>query len=424
MSSTPQPPDLNGKSLGRYKDLGRGPVTSYYRRVVASAGPPPDAGTLRRLEAFNKSVRNWIRWASHVIRYMLSRRHPFQKYPPGGGIYRADEKLCLSIAGDWGTGTDEALEVTNRMAAHKPDYTIHLGDVYYVGDLPELNVHCLGVSTQKHKGVKWQPGTRGSFALCGNHEMYACGDAYYRNFLPTLGPDGRGQGASYFCLRNDRWRIIGLDTGYNSLGILGIFSRFGEIKSFKAFRKMSQFKPSCELPLQIMHWLTRDVMLPNPDGTQPATILLSHHQYYSGFDDWYTKPAQQLKRYFNHQPVLWFWGHEHRFAVYDKFKVARGIEAYGRCVGHGGMPVDRGSPDILDCRCLFYDNRPYRNGEEIDVGYNGFVDLCFDGPKLLVNYYDLKDTLLLTEQWFSDAQGNLSGPIFSNIYPGLTSALG
>jgi hypothetical protein len=30
-----------------------------------------------------------------------------------------------------------------------------------------------------------------------------------------------------------------------------------------------------------------------------------------------------------------------------------GIEAYGRCVGHGGMPVDRGrAPDIKDCRCL------------------------------------------------------------------------
>jgi|HubBroStandDraft_6_1064221.scaffolds.fasta_scaffold375984_1 hypothetical protein len=33
-----------------------------------------------------------------------------------------------------------------------------------------------------------------------------------------------------------------------------------------------------------------------------------------------------------------------------------------------------------------------------------------------VNYYDLTDTLLLTEEWTTDAQGTLSGPRFSNIY--------
>jgi hypothetical protein len=61
-------PNQDAKDLGKYKDLGRGPVTSYYRRVVARMRLPDDAGTLRRLIAFTSSVKNWWKWASHVMR--------------------------------------------------------------------------------------------------------------------------------------------------------------------------------------------------------------------------------------------------------------------------------------------------------------------------------------------------------------------
>jgi hypothetical protein len=80
------------------------------------------------------------------------------------------------------------------------------------------------------------------------------------------------------------------------------------------------------------------------------------------------------------------------------------------------MPVDRGiAPDIKDCNCVLYDDRKYKSAEDIDVGYNGFVPLDFNGPNLEVNYYDLYDTLLLTETWSADEKGNLSGPKFSNV---------
>jgi len=281
-------------------------------------------------------------------------------------------------------------------------------------------VNCLGTSTVKHTGVKWQSGTLGSFALNGNHEMYACGDAYFRSFLPTLGPNGTGQEASFFCLRNKHWRIVGLDTGYNSTGPLSILSFLSHIKSVTWFRKTKWFKPTCELRPEIMEWL-KEVMQPNGDGDEPATILLSHHQYYSGFDDWFPILGQQLRPLIKDKPVLWFWGHEHRFAIYGKFKVGDGIEAYGRCVGHGGMPVERGhAPDIKECPCLFYDDRAYENDEDIDVGYNGFVNLQFNGPNLLVKYFDLYNKDLLHEEWTTDDHGVLSGPRFSDICPQLT----
>jgi hypothetical protein len=171
--------NYGAKDLGNYQDLGRGPFTSFFRHLAGAVGYAPDAGTLARLAAFTSRPANWAAWAGHVMRYIGNSRHEFQTYKQGSGIYELEEQAKLSIAGDWGTGTDEAQHVISKMVAHNPDYTIHLGDVYYVGDRPELEQNCLGQSTPKNTGVKWQSGARGSFALNGNHEMYACGTAYF-----------------------------------------------------------------------------------------------------------------------------------------------------------------------------------------------------------------------------------------------------
>jgi hypothetical protein len=76
------------------------------------------------------------------------------------------------------------------------------------------------------------------------------------------------------------------------------------------------------------------------------------------------------------------------------------------------MPVGRGAfPDIKDCRWLAWDNRPYPNDEGIDVGYNGYVNLSFNGPALHIAYYDLHQTRLMTEDWHVDLEsGALKGP--------------
>jgi hypothetical protein len=119
-----------------------------------------------------------------------------------------------------------------------------------------------------------------------------------------------------------------------------------------------------------------------------------------------------------HRPVLWFWGHEHKFTVYDKFSVNQGVEAHGRCIGHGGMPVERGhAPDIHDCRWLAYDNRRYPSDEKnINVGFNGFANFSFNGPALHVAYYDLNQSLLFTEDWHVDIDtGALEGPRLKKI---------
>jgi len=368
-------------------------------------------------------MSNWGKWAGHVLRYITSPKHEFLTYKTDSGIYPLEDKVLLAVAGDWGTGTDEAQHVTTEMKNVHPDYTLHLGDVYYVGDELELQENCLGGNG---KGVKWEPGTKGSFALNGNHEMYACGDAYFNNFLPKLGPydpagNPQGQKASFFALENRHWKIIALDTGYNSTGIRTALSFLSRIKRIQWLRKTSWFKPSCKLRPEQMEWLRKILpsgkQQPESEAIVPALILLSHHEYFSSFDDWYPIPGQQLSEVISpNRPVLWFWGHEHRFALYDCFGIADGIRAHGRCVGHGGMPVDRSAvPDITDCNCVLYDDRRYPTDEDIDVGYNGFITLNFDGPQLEVTYYDLFKTPLVKEYWTSDGTGQLQGPIFHDV---------
>lgn len=222
------------------------------------------------------------------------------------------------------------------------------------------------------------------------NEMYALGGrAYFERMLPMLGPiaEGRseGQKASFFCLENEFWRIIGLDTGYNSIGL--------PILEYV-------FKPDCRLRPEVLAWIG-DVV--KPDNDERGVILLSHNQYFSQFDDWYPKPATQLAKFIS-RPVLWFWGHEHRLAIYEEFGIPGGLRAFGRCAGHGGMPVDLpgkqpGKQLHPECRLEFIDTRLYDNDEHLVVGVNGFVQITLRGTRLDADYVDFYGRAIFKEAW-------------------------
>ncbi|MGH7584071.1 MAG: hypothetical protein ACREL5_12675, partial [Gemmatimonadales bacterium] len=58
-----------------------------------------------------------------------------------------------------------------------PDHTIHLGDIYYAGDAESVESEFPGRASRPDlRAIPWPPGSRGSFALNGNHEMYAKGE--------------------------------------------------------------------------------------------------------------------------------------------------------------------------------------------------------------------------------------------------------
>ena len=405
--NAPLEESLPRKDLQDLRNLSRAPVLSYLQKQAQPLAPRDKIEKLAparypTLAAF--SPAGLWKWISEYLSHRIGPRHRFQDYTTSGsdqGIYRMQgdaEVIRIALAGDWGTGTDEAARVAATIKAFKPHYAIHLGDVYYVGDDAEVDENFLGKKNplNDYEPCRWPDGLQGSFALNGNHEMFARGNGYFERMLPALGPIANGaasgQKASFFCLENDFWRIIALDTGYNSIG-LPLLEYI--------------FQPDCALPPELMHWL-ETVVQPQPDDPR-GIVLLSHHQYYSQSDQWYPKPATQLARFFAH-PVLWFWGHEHRMAIYNEYGVENGIRAFGRCIGHGGMPVELPSedpPPHPECVVEFADPRKYKDDEDLTIGYNGFAQLLLQGNRMRIQYVDLHGEVVFSEEW-SVAKGILT----------------
>lgn len=369
-----------------------------------------------KLQAF--LPQNLFPWLFSYLKYAFTPRHPFPDYTTYtiNGVYQlaptpGTAAIKIAIAGDWATGTLESQTIAGLMSSTNADLTIHLGDVYYVGDAPEVAENCFGECTNNYAGVKWPHGTQGSFALNGNHEMYANGGPYFTTFLSSLGMPSAtpGQLASFFCLETDDWRIIAIDTGYNSVGI-PVLSLIPGINSIPAIGG------DCHLQKSLLDWLRNTVQ---PKARRKGTLILSHHQYYTAFTDHaYTKPAKQLTEFFDDQEVVWIWGHEHRLGIYDKFHTDGGITAYGRCLGNGGMPVDLGTPDPKKAPLLLYDrdrSHPLENG--VQVGQNGHLNLTMNGPVLTFDYRDIDNTQLLVESFTTDGSGRLSRSVLSD--PGI-----
>jgi hypothetical protein len=387
----------NRKDLRDLRHLPRSPLLSYLQKQSQPRAPRPDAAALAPdkrplLAAFDP--RQLWKWITEYFGHRIGPRHPFLSYTksdPDQGVYKLegdDDEIRIALAGDWATGTDEADRIAQLITAFDPHYSIHLGDVYYVGDDDEVDESFLGIKNPENEFApcRWPTGSRGTFALNGNHEMYALGRAYFDRILPTLGlnKDGMplGQKASFFCLENEHWRIIALDTGYNSVG-LPILEYI--------------FQPDCALRPEQIEWL-RTVM---PSKNDPrGIVVLSHHQYFSQYDSSYPKPARQLAEFVS-GPVLWFWGHEHRLAIYNQFGVDDGVRAYGRCIGHGGMPVELPPSDQDNCQGIveFIDKREFPNDENLTIGFNGFAQLSLRGNRMTVRYVDVGGMVIYSEVW-------------------------
>jgi len=353
----------------------------------------------------------WL-WLSHYSKSVIHGKFkPFPLYPAGhAGVYplhAADggSVIKIAMAGDWGTGTVEAETVAESMSRENPDYTIHLGDIYYVGGPPEIRENCLGEDANGYTGVRWPHGRHGSFAINGNHEMYCGGGAYFNVFLPTLGikTPRHQQLTSYFCLETPYWRILGIDTGYNSVG-LPILGALPWINTF------SFVGANCRLEDGLIAWL-RELKL--QQNIKP-TLVLSHHQYYSAFNEqFYTLPAKQLAEFFPNQEIVWMWGHEHRMAIYDKFSLGAGggLRAYGRCLGHGGMPIEVSTARNFDASkapITFYDASTHQLSDGTPVGRNGFVVMTLDGYTMEFDYRDLNNQPMFVERFVGKPDGAIA----------------
>ena len=296
----------------------------------------------------------------------LGPRHALPAYETGGadrGIHRlgsADAETRVAIAGDWASGTDQ------------PHFTIHLGDIYYVGDEHEVRSGMLGERGSGYEPTAWPRGSVGTFALNGNHEMYARGRAYFDVLLPALGMrGGPAQRTSFFCLENAHWRVLALDTAYHSIG----WPLLEELP-------FAPFAARNTLGATQLRWLAQ-VVRPGADRRGRGLSRI----------------ARQVRERIG-RPVLWFFGHEHRLAIYERVTGGAGLAIHGRNVGHGGMPVERESaPAPAEPALLFADRRRYPNDEGLELGYNGYAELAFRGGALAIGYRDLDGTTVYQERW-------------------------
>lgn len=369
-----------------------------------------DASIYPHLESdfSNTDIDSLEQWVINYMNNFLGSKHEFMTYEDdvGSGVYNlADgshytknevekgvnkkatvvtsdsETIKIAIASDWGSGTWESAAVASLIADYDADYTIHMGDVYYEAMEEELNINLFGEApNDRQVGVKWPVGKRGSFHINGNHEMLSLGNGYFDHLLPNM-----NQKASFMSLENEYWRILGLDTGYNS---------YNAFKRINAIDELSETDaPQHEA---VIKWLNETIKLGDMcNEDKRGIVLMSHHQPFSDFikDDGYVGTPMQLAEFLPKDcTVIWLSGHEHEFSLYDKVEKFGDVEMslYHRLIGNGGFPQPPQTPS-KHTALKAWDNRVYKSFElngnrQESYVYNGYMTMSLTGPKMDIEY--------------------------------------
>lgn len=280
---------------------------------------------------FSTCDPHWIEAITEYVEYFgldgKKREIPYVRYQQMDDFVIEQLPLNARIAliGDWGTGTEDAIDLLEQVAKHNPDVLIHMGDIYYAGTPDECQKYFLDIVNQVFDRTA---GRVPAYTLCGNHDVYSGGVGYY-GILAKLNPTppfakGWAQQASYFALRSPHWQLLAMDTGLH------------DQDPFHVVDSVTYLDPQEEA------WHVDKISGFSEGGGR--TILLSHHQLFSAFssigkgaiNEKLQESWQKLKAAAGASGIAaWFWGHEHNLCVYEPFA---GLEK-GRCIGHGAIPA-------------------------------------------------------------------------------------
>lgn len=320
----------------------------------------------RLLDQFSITDPGWVSsLVAQGIR-LLRKRHVFNPAPPEP-VDIGDQARVI-LVGDWGSGIPRAQLVATamRMAVEqgvrdgRNVHVIHLGDVYYSGWEFEYRDRFLPYWPVRTN----EADTIGSWCLNGNHDMYSGGHAYFDFLLKDTRFRKQGQ-ASFFRLYNKNWQLLGLDTAWDDDGL-----------------KDPQGS-----------WVKQTL-----DQNKQKSILLTHHQLFSAYESGASVGSvlsQKLGPVLDKKPIdAWFWGHEHRFIIYEPTVHVRSA----RLIGHGGVPVymTHREDDGYIKPAIFEDRRFIKSGLEHWAMF-GFAILDFEGPEIDVSYVDETGTTIKRE---------------------------
>ena len=331
-------------------------------------GDDAKAADLQRYFKFGTCDGGWLDCVTEFLAHFPLRGQaaiPYQKWKGQDQFVLTDlpDKATIAIAGDWGTGEQPAIDVMIQMAAKNPDLFIHLGDIYYSGTPQETEEHFYSIC-RDYLGKR-------CFTLAGNHDMYSGGQGYYQ-LLNRL-----GQPASFFCLRNSKWQILAMDTGYNDFNPLHVSDAVTTLREDQGYSEAA--------------WHIDKIN--NAQGRR--TIVLSHHQLFSaaspiGGNAVNQKLQGQLAGVMP-KIDLWLWGHEHSHIIFEDGYA--GLPK-GRCIGASAVPVSAVDPNQDPYRTAAVANPPkvsnYRLSKNKEGSfYNlGYAILRLDGESATLDHFD------------------------------------
>jgi hypothetical protein len=260
------------------------------------------------------------------------------------------------------------------MEAHAPDYTIHLGDVYYSGADAE----------EAGKFLPYWPFTNGrSYALNSNHEMYSGGNGYFGKLL-TDSKFAAQHRLGYFALTNQNWLIIGLDSAYFTHSFLYQEGAIAEI---------DLSNPKATGMVQI-NWLKQ--LLGANQGKR--IILMTHHDGFSVDPASGKVTISPLYRQITSlmqgvRDWWWYWGHVHTVIAYLSVHFGSVSTMTARCIGHGAIPYMPFPPNYSslgsgDVQIDWTETDLARDPQIPLRAPNGFLLLTLTGADLREEIYD------------------------------------
>jgi predicted phosphodiesterase len=327
------------------------PVTDLH--IKPNLEPPRPGETRRVLDEFSETDPRWVASLFAQLYTRFKGKHAFN--PTATPPVKIDNKARLILVADWGSGIPRAQKLGDVMRGvveqgikeGRQQHVIHLGDVYYSGWDNEYRERFLPKWPVRQEEVA----TISSWCLNGNHDMYSGGYGYFDVLLNEPRFQAWQKGSSYFGLFNDNWDILALDTAYEDEGLFG----------------------------DQADWIQK-----NRRAAPVKTMLLSHHQLFSAYEEGCPELQKKLKPILDARDIdVWFWGHEHRCVFYKPESKVKNA----RLIGHGGVPVYMTRKDGETVKLPGY----YEYRDAIVTGLEhwakfGFAVVDFDGPQLQVQY--------------------------------------
>mmetsp|Transcript_16220 Transcript_16220/g.35227 ORF Transcript_16220/g.35227 Transcript_16220/m.35227 type:complete len:603 (-) Transcript_16220:102-1910(-) len=324
--------------------------------------------------------------------------------------------IFIGVAADWGAGTIEAAGFTHHMNSLKPDYTLHLGDIYLAGRPEEIKEKVFTSSPCKsgdRPTTSFPNGTKGTFFFNGNHEMISRGYGYFETLLK-----GYNQPTSYGGFMSEYWFLPALDSSYDCL------PEVTGIRSAMQYAKHIAGNPKVELNKAQKDWLTDPELNFFDPKNGRGIMMMQHQQLFSAFldkdygltegmptEEFLEQSVGTTTKFFQKQlkkggyPANYgigaVFGHDHKAAAYVSNISASSedelpITMASQLVGNGGFEVS--SPDAKpyyaeELGLQWYDSAVYEsvkqplNRPPIKVGYNGWYTMNITGRDLTMKYY-------------------------------------